>query len=344
MPESRPAIPSELVRSVLVEAGHACAVPKCRQTPVEIAHITPWSKAKCHEFSNLIALCPNCHARFDKGVIDLKSMRTYKAQIKMGVEVVAKIEERLERLEQDTTSSDRRSTVGFSRAVAVYGNRTCPIGIINGPRFVTLGLCTFVKPRRAVVPGSVLDQIVEVLSVQLGSAAVWEPSGMSSFVEEPAAKRDGDLRLIKVGPVPHDTLDILKANHPDIEDENLERYFRTNEAAIPCELRVYTGDHVGYLTMPDETQELRGAMELQFQDAFISFAGGSTQSRMHTRFLTPVQSSMGVFGAPVFRPDGVLIGLITDIAFVEQELGWRPVITTLLSLPELWLPSSSAPA
>jgi hypothetical protein len=42
--EKRPPIPSELYRAVLIEAGHRCAIPTCRQIPIEIAHIMPKEK------------------------------------------------------------------------------------------------------------------------------------------------------------------------------------------------------------------------------------------------------------------------------------------------------------
>ncbi|GAA2562061.1 HNH endonuclease [Winogradskya consettensis] len=78
MPEGRPAIPTALKRSVLVEAGHRCAIPTCKATTTELAHIISWEKTRSHTFENLIALCPNCHTRFDKGEIDRKSMEQYK--------------------------------------------------------------------------------------------------------------------------------------------------------------------------------------------------------------------------------------------------------------------------
>ncbi|MFI0860546.1 HNH endonuclease [Streptomyces smyrnaeus] len=83
MGAKRPAIPRELRRRILIEAGHRCAIPTCRATPVEIAHIDPWSKVKRHDFVNLIALCPTCHTRFDDphGAIDRKAMRQYKANL-----------------------------------------------------------------------------------------------------------------------------------------------------------------------------------------------------------------------------------------------------------------------
>ncbi|MBM0231889.1 HNH endonuclease [Micromonospora sp. STR1_7] len=65
----------------MVEAGHRCAIPTCRQVPVELAHIDPWSKVQEHAFSNIIALCPTCHTRFDRGEIDRKAMLQYKANL-----------------------------------------------------------------------------------------------------------------------------------------------------------------------------------------------------------------------------------------------------------------------
>lgn len=83
MPEGRPAIPAELRRHVLVEAGHRCAVPTCRQHPVDIEHIDDWANVKEHRFENLIALCPTCHRRKGNGPdqIDRKALRQYKANL-----------------------------------------------------------------------------------------------------------------------------------------------------------------------------------------------------------------------------------------------------------------------
>jgi hypothetical protein len=77
----RPPIPAELERAVLVEAGHRCAIPACRQVPVELAHIVGWARCKEHTFDNLIPLCPTCHTRFDRGEIDRKAMRLYKQNL-----------------------------------------------------------------------------------------------------------------------------------------------------------------------------------------------------------------------------------------------------------------------
>ena len=89
---NRPAIPAEVRRRVLVESGHRCAIPTCRYIEVDVHHIEPWEKVKKHEYENLIALCPNCHRRADRGEIDRKSLRLYKANLRFAHDRFSKIE------------------------------------------------------------------------------------------------------------------------------------------------------------------------------------------------------------------------------------------------------------
>ena len=80
--EQRPSVPAEVRRKVLVEAGHRCAIHTCRYIDVDVHHIVPWSTCREHKYDNLIALCPNCHRRADRGDIDRKSLRIYKANMR----------------------------------------------------------------------------------------------------------------------------------------------------------------------------------------------------------------------------------------------------------------------
>jgi hypothetical protein len=73
---------AEVKRMVLVEAGHRCAIPTCRNPTTEIAHIVPESQSHDDSFENLIALCPNRHTRYDqKEEIDRQSFRMYKRNL-----------------------------------------------------------------------------------------------------------------------------------------------------------------------------------------------------------------------------------------------------------------------
>ena len=75
---NRPAIPAEVKRKVLLEAGHRCVIPHCGSAEIDVHHIIPWETCQDHSPDNLIALCPNCHRRAHKGKIDRKSLILYK--------------------------------------------------------------------------------------------------------------------------------------------------------------------------------------------------------------------------------------------------------------------------
>jgi hypothetical protein len=124
MPDGRPPIPREMRRAVLVEAGHRCAIPTCRQYPVDVDHIDDWATVKEHRFENLIVLCPTCHARKgDKpGQIDRKSLRQYKANLAILTSRYGDVERRL---------------VEYSAEQLAQGREGRPFG---GLPSVTLGL------------------------------------------------------------------------------------------------------------------------------------------------------------------------------------------------------------
>ena len=88
----RQSMPAGLRRQVLVEAGHRCAIPTCRHIEVEIHHIVPWAKCRKHSYDNLIALCPNCHRRADRGDIDSKSLRLYKHNLRFAFDKFSQLE------------------------------------------------------------------------------------------------------------------------------------------------------------------------------------------------------------------------------------------------------------
>jgi hypothetical protein len=90
--EGRPLIPTELRRRILVESGHRCAIPTCRYIEVDVHHIIRWAQCRAHEYDNLIALCPNCHRRADRGEIDRKSLRLYKLNLRFAHDKYSQLE------------------------------------------------------------------------------------------------------------------------------------------------------------------------------------------------------------------------------------------------------------
>jgi len=84
MAETRPSIPSDLERSLMIEAGYRCVVCKTPE-PLQIDHIVEWSAVQKHEFENMIVLCANCHARkknsSDPRHINRASLKRIKANL-----------------------------------------------------------------------------------------------------------------------------------------------------------------------------------------------------------------------------------------------------------------------
>ena len=64
---------------VLTEAGYRCAVPTCRGIIVlDLHHIVPVRAGGSNVAGNLLALCPTCHALFERGTISPESIATWK--------------------------------------------------------------------------------------------------------------------------------------------------------------------------------------------------------------------------------------------------------------------------
>lgn len=78
MSQDRPPIPAEIRRRVLIDSGHRCSIPTCRQIICEVHHIIPWEQIREHTYENLICLCSNCHTFVHEGKIDRKSLKIYK--------------------------------------------------------------------------------------------------------------------------------------------------------------------------------------------------------------------------------------------------------------------------
>jgi HNH endonuclease len=67
---------------VLTEAGYRCAVPTCRGIlALDMHHIWEVTAGGGDEPSNLVALCPTCHALYHRGTISADSIYAFKAML-----------------------------------------------------------------------------------------------------------------------------------------------------------------------------------------------------------------------------------------------------------------------
>lgn len=73
-------ISDPLRRQVLAEAGYRCAVPTCRGIlALDLHHMEEVQEGGGTTLSNLLALCPTCHALYTRGTITKDAIYSYKA-------------------------------------------------------------------------------------------------------------------------------------------------------------------------------------------------------------------------------------------------------------------------
>jgi hypothetical protein len=81
-PRERDKLPLKTRVAVLTESGYRCAVPTCRNIlAIDMHHIWEVSAGGSDDPSNLIALCPQCHALYHRGTIRAESIYVYKAML-----------------------------------------------------------------------------------------------------------------------------------------------------------------------------------------------------------------------------------------------------------------------
>lgn len=81
-PRERIDLPIRTRTLVLTESGYRCAVPTCRNIlALDLHHILEFSAGGGDETSNLIALCPTCHALYHRGTIKTESIHMYKGML-----------------------------------------------------------------------------------------------------------------------------------------------------------------------------------------------------------------------------------------------------------------------
>lgn len=81
-PRERDNLPLKTRVIVLTESGYRCAVPTCRNIlALDMHHIWEVSAGGSDDPSNLIALCPTCHALYHRGTIRADSIYVYKSML-----------------------------------------------------------------------------------------------------------------------------------------------------------------------------------------------------------------------------------------------------------------------
>jgi hypothetical protein len=81
-PLERKNLKVKTVTIVLTEAGYRCAVPTCRGIlALDMHHMYQVANGGGDDPSNLIALCPTCHALYHRGTISSDAIYAYKGML-----------------------------------------------------------------------------------------------------------------------------------------------------------------------------------------------------------------------------------------------------------------------
>lgn len=81
-PRERKNLGLKTVTLVLTEAGYRCAVPTCRGIlALDMHHMYQVSEGGGDDPSNLIALCPTCHALYHRGTVSRDAIYAYKSML-----------------------------------------------------------------------------------------------------------------------------------------------------------------------------------------------------------------------------------------------------------------------
>ena len=76
---TRNKIQNNVRKQVLEESGYRCGIPSCQTVlPMDVHHIVQVSDNGGNEASNLLPLCPNCHALHHRKHIPPESLKKYK--------------------------------------------------------------------------------------------------------------------------------------------------------------------------------------------------------------------------------------------------------------------------
>lgn len=84
----RSSLPNEVRIPLLLEVGLRCPIPlpDCagfNKTVLEFHHIEPWARCYQHDPNKMIAICPTCHSRLDRGEFDKNIILNIKRDLKL---------------------------------------------------------------------------------------------------------------------------------------------------------------------------------------------------------------------------------------------------------------------
>jgi hypothetical protein len=339
-------IPDSVRDAILREAGYRCAVPTCNIIlAIDLHHIVEVGEGGGNEPSNLLALCPTCHALYHRGTISGESIRKWKARLVAMNNIIDTKTAAIERARSSAEEAEAKNGMGqrkgFALAAAEFMWRTYEVGFVyEEKRFVGTGYCCFVAANIAISISEVTDWAGEIGAARKGRPVIWTARGFAPFTVKSGSERVR-IVVLEVGEIDDAYVKRLLTRYTEPLTAKAMAAAFAEPLQTPVRYRIvpFVGEPVAFLNAPKNSLSHRSTKEFQVESATVSFSSKlETQADFAQYVLTPVLSKIDHRGSPVFTESGTLVGLIRDTILLEAESAWRPVVTSLVPVLEVFRP------
>ncbi|MDP1993123.1 MAG: HNH endonuclease signature motif containing protein [Syntrophales bacterium] len=269
---------------------------------MDVHHIVEVNKSGGHEPDNLLPLCPYCHDKYHRKLIDARSIADWKAR-------VSRIY--LSGTERPEKQVDTKLDHGYSVAFASYARRTFPVWYFydydGKAKFFPAGYATYISKQTLISSRAVIDRLDQVRANIPGGRAelVIGFSSLNFTVEEI-----------------HTWADIVFLKGSAIESREHRREAISESGSLdndlPDESRLgsiaripFVGQDVAFLYGAHYVDNHYPLWHFALGCSVISSFLSSKPATLDRYVLAPICEPVSLLGGPVFLRDGTLVGVLT---------------------------------
>lgn len=306
---------------VLTETGYRCASPSCpNELTIDVHHIVEVHQGGGNNTDNLLPLCPYCHSKYHRGLINRSSIIDWKKRVTLIY--------KSNNVEQATPQPD--SDMMFATSFSKYSKRCYPIYYFykyhGKTKYYQVGYATFIDDTMLVTAKKVIDKI-NVLKCEI-------PGGRESlligqeclYFTVKTINEWGEVVFIESEPLKN-----LKPPDQQVAAKyELERIVPDNTKINRIAGTPFIGQQLGYLFGVDANEKIYAMHDYAFGTSMVSHFIRSKPPTIDRYAMTPCLNNICFLGGPAFTCSGLLTGiLINSIPNLVQntlQIGTIPVI------------------
>lgn len=331
-------MPKESSLQVLTESGYRCASPGCpHELTVELHHIVEVRNDGGHQPENLLPLCPYCHDKYHRKLVDQRAIVEWKARIRRIYQAA---------IERPENQKDPLASQGYEQAFSLFTRRTYPVWYFydydNRVMVHSAGFATFIKKNRLVTSRAVLDRLDLIRQVIPGGTPklVLGFSTLNFIVER--IYTWGGVVILKSSDVEEREFagpQNIAESHPQLNDPDQSPYPKI--AQIP-----FVGQEVAFLY--GSSSSFEGFPRRLWYPLWDYAIGSSLVSAflptkpvsMDRYILSEIREPVTLLGGPVFLRDGTLVGVLSSLqrneSFSSEAPAPQLILGGFIGITELW--------